>query len=448
MPEITMETKQYLFPVIRKKGEGGVLSDFIEEAERILRGHSEYKEINTENKFKKIMLYNSIDEPYYQSQLIYDYLRPGKKGHNQWIKDHFIEKIGNNLSKFIRKLNIYIPKSNIPIEELNKCNEKDYKKGNEIWMLTEMGLNRALNLITTEFSVTFQELILNYLREMKKNHLEIHKKIIKEKGRELEAERAHIQELEIINNESIQLREAFHNPGDFGDQDKTELTILRREHQKQFFMYVVDWEYMNAKFWRKYPPIDQTKVTKISRKNQVTSTKNYNGIEFSSDSDEDSAINEKKSNTKKIYDITEPHDKGIDEPYELFCLDSSDLENNENQEYYFCIKAKEITGKKKEFYKFIEYINIKDTKHYKAMIDIINNGNRYNHKTSYPLNAELVENTTETEMERNLYKEEISTPESDVFKKCYSEIIDARNTSFINLHVHVLKDGNKKFRKF
>jgi hypothetical protein len=46
-----------------------------------------------------------------------------------------------------------------------------------------------------------------------------------------------------------------------------------------------------------------------------------------------------------------------------------------------------------------------------------------------------------------VYKEEISTPESDVFKKCYSEIIDARNTSFINLHVHLLKDGNKKIRK-
>jgi hypothetical protein len=279
---------------------------------------------------------------------------------------------------------------------------------------------------------------------MKKNHLEIHKNVIKLKGQELKAEKARRQELEIKNNELTQIEEAFHNPSDFGDQRQIELTILRRKYQKQYYLYVVNWEHINAKYWKKYPPLDEVKKEAPAKKSDKKSIKTEYDLDYT-DSDEDDS-NYEKPHVKKIKrDTNEAHENGIEEEYDLHCTDLYELENNENQDYYFSIKAKKITGLKAEFYKFITFINIQDTKHYKAMIDIINNGNKYNYKTSYPINAEFsVEDVKETELEKVKFNEGVATPEPDVFRKGYSEIIDARNTSFINLHGHILNDCNKK----
>ena len=73
------------------------------------------------------------------------------------------------------------------------------------------------------------------------------------------------QDAEKINRQNIQLHEAFHNPGDMGDQERIELTILRRKTQRQYCVYVVDWQYINTKFWKKFPTDEKKKDLKKKR---------------------------------------------------------------------------------------------------------------------------------------------------------------------------------------
>lgn len=432
-----------------------VMADLINDTESILKGFQEYDDIISEYKFKNIKIYGDNNNPCFQANCIFDYLYPKymknfdnltdemktrtkrnrKRQFTRWVSDNFEYEISNNITDEIYKASI-------------KNNSSD-KRYYECYVLTETGMLTAMCSNKTELSRVFKKRLMQFIKNIRDHHITIYNEerinsnnILK---KELELERGLRKELQSINNCNIQLQEAFHNPSEFGDHEKTELTILRRETQKQYYLYIVDWSYINSKFWKS----NKSKNKSIKEINKA-SKEIYQGIDFSSDNDDitDNKIIErkltKKNNEKNTYDESEPHKNGIQDPYELFNVSLYDLINNNNQDYYFCIKPKEITSKKKDYFKFISYINIKNNIHYKAMIEIINNGNKYNYSTSYPINSETVNNDRSKSESNFNFADEISTPEAGVFIQSYSDIIDARNSSFINLNKNYLKNGSLK----
>jgi hypothetical protein len=211
---------------------------------------------------------------------------------------------------------------------------------------------------------------------------------------------------------------------------------------KQYYVYVVDWQYINSKFWKKFPLKEAIATTNVqtSKKNQIMPIDSvFEGININSSDDE---ICEKKEKKRRIKtDTTEPHLKGIQESYDLFDIDLYELESNEHQNYYICIRAKEVSAKKKDHYKFVQFIYIADPKHYKATIDYIVNGRDYNNKSGYPVNNKL-----------NVIKEienvgEIITPDTEVFQTNYSSLIDARNTAYVDIKKDVLMNDKKERRR-
>lgn len=432
-----------------------IIANLITDAEKILRGIDDYSDIIPEYKFKNIKIYGDNKNPCFQANCIFDYLFPKyrkdfntlneneKKKRNKarenkftrWISENFDFNVNNTIDDEIFKSSIK--------------NNSDDNRYHECYILTETGMLTAMCSNKTLLSKTFKKHIIQFIKNIRDHHEKIYNderiKSVNKLKKELEKEREHRQELQYINDKNIQLQEAFHNPNDFGNQDKTELTILQRMTQKQYYLYVVDWDYVNSKFWKKYPP----KIVKQQPppKKSYLSVDDLEGINFSSDDEE--VFSKKTPDVKIIYDKNEPHPKGIQEPYELFYIDFHELKCNENESYYFCIKPKEIVESKKSFYKFIKFINIKDIKHHKAMVEIVNKGNKYNYKTSYPINTDMViENIKETENECIVFSEEVATPISDVFITNYSTLIDARNCSFINLHKQYLIDNNPKKRHY
>lgn len=316
-------------------------------------------------------------------------------------------------------------------------------KGNRVestTLLTDYGVIHYCYLEKQGIAKIVQLFMREVIRQLKEKGVATIVDAYNQLGKVLEEERGRRQYVEKINRQNIQLQEVFQNPADAGDQEKTELIILRRETQKQFYIYVVDWSYMNSKFWKKFTSNGKKKKLTSAKKSQITLLDNiHEGINLNS-SDSEKDVKEPKKNIErrrgktpcKIHNTDEPHFKGIQESYNLFDVNLQELESNENKDYYFCIKSKEIVNKKKEYYKFIKFIDIKDTKHYKNMREILVNGNVYNNTTTYPINSYL------SKLENVEYADEVITPESDVFQKTYADIIDARNTSFINTHKHLL----------
>lgn len=379
----------------------------------IMEHYSHISEQDQEN-FNKIRVYNTVKEPLFNGIDVYYCLKKTKDNIKRMYNDLLDDEV-------LRKQKV---------DGINR----------PINLITEYGIIHACYLYKNDIAIMFQKFMREVIKQLKEKGVATVIEANRELGKVLEEERDHRREAERINRQNIQLQEVFHNPADMGDQERTELVILRRETQKQYYVYVVDWEYMNAKFWKKYAPKEEKKKIQPPKKNRITPLDSvFEGIDInSSDSELDETVEKVEKRRRKKYDITEPHPKGIQDSYSLYDVDLQELESDENIDYYFCIRPKEITEKKKEYFKFIRYIDIKDSKHYRNMIEIIVNGNVYNNTTSYPVNSVLPEYKNEE------YFEKITTPDSDVFQKTYSEIIDARNSSFINIHKDILVNEKKE----
>jgi hypothetical protein len=425
-----------------------VMADLIKDTESLLTHIKEYNNIISEYKFKNIKIYGDNNNPCFQANCIFDYLYPKymknfhdlsddikrikstrKRKFTRWINDNFEYEISNNTTDEIYKAQIK-----------NNLSDKRYY---ECYVLTEAGMLTAMCSNKTELSRIFKRRILQFIKNIRAHYILIYnKERINSNNslrKELEFEKNTRRELQIINNSNIQLQEAFHNPNSFGTCERTELAILRRETQKQYYLYVVDWAYVNSKFWSN----SQLKKD-VDKKRQSNQKKLQNYFNESSDSDEMHTPVIKKQNKKIVLDNTIPHINGIAEEYNLYYINQHELNNNNTYDYYFCIKPKKIIGKRSQFFKFIEYISIKNTDHYKAMIQIINNGNKYNYSTSYPINSSANSNANydiihgNYESDKLTDNSEISTPYNDIFIKSYSDIHDARNSSFINLNKSTL----------
>jgi hypothetical protein len=249
-----------------------------------------------------------------------------------------------------------------------------------------------------------------------------------------------IHAAEKLNRENIFLQDNHINEYEGSNDDLTELAILRVQHMTVYYLYLVDWHYVNSKYWSSRKDSGKPKPIKLPKPAEpVKSPAIIEGINLNSD-DDDSAPEEKAAPTPRRVpkpDTSEPHPDGIPDVYEFEFLDLADMKNQDSEEYYFYITSKES---KQDYIKLIKPLYIDRSDHYKLMIKYITEGEPLVARTAYPVNK--------YEPYEIPYKIPSSlTPVKRIFKTTFSHIESARSRSFIHLNCDVLKGISAKKKK-
>ena len=391
-----------------------ITTEIIRRCEKILINNEEYKKIKEDGRdFNSIKIYGTHKEPVFRAKDIYLYVDP--KGTNKtWFNKQLIS------GKHIFKANVRNIKSN---------ENKTWTKVDSTNMLTRKGLMKALSICNGIIAETFQDYIFDLLDGLWKNEKDVILKQMKITEKNLEEERTKRREAEIVNLQNIHLQEAYCNDFAAGDSANTELKILRRLYLTKYYVYVADWSHVNAKYWKS----DITKIKEPFPQKKIATDKTnsgvVNGIDLNSSDDEESVVDKTISTREKPSKnliLTNPHKDGIQEPYEFEFLKLRDLENGENEEYYFYISTKEITETQKNHFKFITHIYLDKPKHFTEMVKFIVNGEIETNRTAYPVNS-----YTPTEVSNIDIGDKISTPVKNVYKTTYDMMMSARSRSYI-----------------
>jgi hypothetical protein len=362
--------------------------------------------------FNNIRVYNTVKDPLFSGPDVYYCLKKTKKHVDRMYADLLDDEILRN--------------------------QRVDGKSNNMNLITEYGVIHACYLYKNTIAITFQKFMREIIKQLKEKGVATMVEAHKELKIKYEAARDRYQDAEHLNKRNIQIQEAFINPDDTDVQNHTELTILRRETMKQYFVYLADWKYVNAKYWKTFPPKEKkTPITNAVKK--TDSDDKYEGIDLNgSDSDTDDSTKKITIKKKIVFDYSEPHPDGLQEEYDLYDVNLTDIKNNSNEDYYIYISSKEIHHNKKHHFKFLRFMYVKDTKHYKEMMDYIANGKKYKNDTAYTVNADL------PDIEYIPYH--VETAYKGVYQLNYSNLIDARNSSFINLHKETV-DLHKKEKR-
>lgn len=381
---------------------------------KVIQEHYEHISEKDKENFDKIRVYNTIEDPLFNGIDVYYCLKNTKKKVERMYDDLLDDEI-------------------LKQQKVSGVNRP-------INLITEHGVIHACYLYKNEIALIFQKFMREVIKQLKTKGvatvIEAHNQLAKN----LEEERTRRREAEEINIQNIFLRDAYCNDFSNSNDYETELAILRRQYLTTYYIYLVDWQYVNTKYWKKNntnKPID-----KIPRKKNVDDLPNIiDGIDLNSDDSDNNDEQKKKviKSKKNKYDITEPHPDGINEPYEMNYIKLNDLECYENDEYYFYISPKELSNSSRTF-KLITTIQIDKLKHYNEMIKYIMNGETTIDATGYPINSyepvEIINN--------NSCNDKVKTPIKGVYKTSYSTIISARDRSFIILNKDVILDNTKK----
>lgn len=364
---------------------------------KIITQHYDNIPKTDQENFDKIRVYNTIEDPLFNGMDVYYCLKKTTKKVDRMYDDLLDDEV-------LRQQTV------IGVSR-------------PINLITEYGIIHACHLYKTEIAIIFQKFMREVIKQLKTKGVatlvESHKQLIKT----LESEREKRKIAEHINIQNIIYQDAYINDFQENDDDQTELTIMRNMHLTKYYLYIVDWNYMNTKYWKKDKPTPEPKHIDLDECIDLVS----------SDSDcENKKSNKlfKRKSKKMVFDNT-PHENAIYEQYDLDFIQVSDLINGENEEYYFFVSPKEVAESKKEFYKFMKFIYIDKAKHYNEMIEVLKTGEVPN-KTAYTLNNDLP-----------IYKKYeldlVSTPVKNIFKCSYSMINSARNRSFIRTYKNHLK---------
>ena len=127
----------------------------------------------------------------------------------------------------------------------------------------------------------------------------------------------------------------------------SKLTILRGKTLTKYYVYVVDWNFINTTHWKL---------------NKCYENKAGNDI------------------NKKLFNT--PHKNSIRQSYELYDISEYNLDSNKNTEYYFYMSTKKVNKSKSNRYKLIDTLYFKDADHFDKTIKAIESLNKQSHHDS------------------------------------------------------------------
>jgi hypothetical protein len=393
-----------------------ITTEIIRKCEEILYDDAEYKKLKEEGyDFTKVIPYGNPEDPSFQANQVFKFINPNELNIFRRLGKYFTE-------------DLHYFKAKITIDKRDPVN-----------MLTRKGLMKAMYMGKTKLAETFQEYIFILLDGLWKRHKEIMVSEMTTTKKLLEAERERRQDAERINRENLFLREAYASDFDTTSDEKTELAILRRQHMSVYYLYLVDWTHVNSKYWKSRKEAKPKAAPQPKPAAAVKSPNIIEGIDLHSD-DEPAEEKAQPAPRRAVKaDITAPHKDGIQDPYDAEFLTISDLENNENEEYYFYISH---TESDKEYLRLITPIYLDKAAHYNKMVDYIVNGEKVMCRTAYPVNSfpdrEIIFPAGDS----------AATPMSKVYKSTYSKIMSARSRAFIHIHRdELIGAANKKKRQ-
>ena len=393
-----------------------ITTEIIRRCEVKLQNDEEYMKLKSDGlDFKMVIPYGNPEDPCFQVNQVFRFINPNELN------------IYRKLGKYFTDGRHYF-KAKITNDKKEPCN-----------MFTRHGLMKAMYMGKTPLAEMFQNYVFDLLDGLWKRHKELMITEMKITEKNLEEERTKRREAEIVNLQNIHLQEAYCNDFVAGDPANTELKILRRLYLTKYYVYVADWSHVNAKYWKS----DITKIKEPVPQKKIAADKTnsgvVNGIDLNSSDDEESAVDKTVSTREKPSKnliLTNPHKDGIQEPYEFEFLKLRDLENGENEEYYFYISNKEITENKKSNFKFITHIYLDKPKHFTEMSKFIINGETVIDRTSYPVNS-----YASSEIKNVDFFDKVSAPIKNIYKTTYDMLMSARSRSYINMHRDILKSN-------
>ena len=352
------------------------------------------------NNFNSIKVFNTVEEPLFSGPDVYFCLKKTKK------------KIDRMYSELL--------------DDEILVKQRVNSKANITNLLTEYGVIHATYLDKSDIAVIFQKFMREVIKQLKENGIATVSEAHDRLAEQLEIERELRITAEQTNSKNIEIADAIYNIDNY-DQQNIELNILRRRTMDRYSIYIVDWKLVNVSYWRKYPGITSEPTVKKPPKPRPGQSKIIEGIVMSSDSDSD---HETKTRCVKLkLDIEMEHTMGIPQ-YNFKMTNLDDLQRGDNDPYYLSITNREISQRHRNHYKFIKYIYLDKAKHYRDMSDILRYGEYYECKTAYT-------NIDNTNID-SLDAESCETPIKKVFKISYSELINARDRTFVKNNMDIV----------
>jgi hypothetical protein len=392
---------------------------------KIIMEHYSHISEEDQKNFDKIRVYNTVKDPVFNGIDVYYCLKKTKKKIERMYDDLLDDEV-------LRQ------------QKVNGINRP-------INLITEYGLIHACYLYKNDIAVVFQKFMREVIKQLKEKGVATMVDAHKQLSKELEKEIARRQDAETVNKQNIEIADAIYNT-DNHEQNKLELNILRRKTMTRYYVYLVDWKFINTKYWKKYPMKEDEKKAppKKNKTSDQSESTIVEGIDLnSSDDDSTSQKTHIKAHKRTKVDLTDPHINGLDE-YEFLYTSVKDLKADENEPYYICVTDKEINSNK-ESYKFMRFLYLDKGAagpHYKTMIELLKYGEKYDDRSAYPNVVKIVDGKNNTTLlENEVELESTETPVKRVYKITYTDLINARDRGFINNHIDVIKDIKKEKRR-
>lgn len=163
----------------------------------------------------------------------------------------------------------------------------------------------------------------------------------------LDDDRSARKEFQSNNINKTQYKNYFDDNFDTEYAELSKLTILRGKTLTKYYVYVVDWNFINTTHWKL---------------NKCYENKAGNDI------------------NKKLFNT--PHKNSIRQSYELYDISEYNLDSNKNTEYYFYMSTKKVNKSKSNRYKLIDTLYFKDADHFDKTIKAIESLNKQSHHDS------------------------------------------------------------------
>lgn len=340
--------------------------------------------------------------------------------------------------------------------------EKQTIKGERhcVNLITGKGVIHLCYLYRSDIAILFQlfmreiitQLVLTETASLEKANAQLLKEICEEQAK--------IQEEKIIQSQLNKVKQ-FYNKNKYSNANldtSHEMLYLCKLEFNEYYLYVVGWDYVNKAYWKK----NKSSTLKTIKKEKVnTSKKLITESKYKSDSDSDIeadikavSMSDKKPKSRRSVstkanhdtyddDTNEPHPDAIQDSYEYDSINKSDLINDENSEYYFCISSKKINITTNKEYQFIDILYIKRGKHYETAIhDIINGEPDFESLPELEQPTNLLKSPPRVvyinDKIINNFGDNVITPIKNTYKTTYSAILSAIDRSFIRLNKHYI----------
>lgn len=447
-----VDSEGYLIPI--DYSAGGAITDFINVAENILKQFSEYDAFTPEFEFRKLDVYGSVEKPLFSGSYIYKYVKP---------KGADISRFYNIFRKNEKSKNRYLVYHKTKIFQRNKSKKDSIKdeytyKNQDAILFTEIGLMKAIFTEDNDFALTFQDLIITFIKNIRSHHRNIfnqelqraHDKVSKElKEAYKENDKLSKKNFVLASNNDIlnHARDFFDMPELRGDDNVKELQTLQYIYYTPVSLYVVHYDYVIDKYTnekkknvgqKKKGPIVKKKSGRCSRRKLKNINKESNNSLFAengmSDSDNDSVCDTPSKNMDMDdIDDYDPNEEAYEDPlvspyvmpFAGLTMQDSISSSEANDDMYYFIdnfdkyRSSKYSDPEKESKLRSKYI-----------IDILDNSTKlfdipYYDKEHYNEAMSILTKDKDNIAETVIPK---------VYRTSLTHIMGARNDTFINKH--------------